>query len=65
MRRIITAAALTFGLGWFAAPLAAQKAGDTAPEITWITTYLFGDIPAKKLSDLRGSVVLMEFWGTH
>lgn len=64
MRRRI-APILLYGLGLLAAPLAAQKAGDIAPDITWDATYVFGDIQAKKLSDLRGSVVLLEFWGTR
>lgn len=65
MRRMTYPAlsALTLALG--SLPLAAQKPGQDAPEITWGQTWLFGDIPAKKLSDLRGSVVLLEFWGTH
>lgn len=39
----------------------AQKVGEPAPEIVWTTTHNFGDIPGKKLSELRGSVVLLEF----
>jgi hypothetical protein len=58
---VLGALALALGV----APLSAQKAGQDAPEIVWDRTWLFGDIPAKKLSDLRGSVVLLEFWGTH
>jgi hypothetical protein len=46
-------------------PLAAQKLGDLAPEIVWQQTFVFGDVPAQKLSDLRGSVVMLEFLGTH
>ena len=48
-----------------AAPLAAQAVGAEAPDIVWQHTFGFGDIPAKKLSELRGSAVLLEFWGTH
>ena len=47
------------------APLAAQEVGTEAADITWRSTHNFGDMPAKKLSELRGSVVLLEFWGTH
>ena len=43
----------------------AQAIGSVAPEITWSATFEFGDIQKQKLSDLRGSVVLLEFWGTH
>jgi len=43
----------------------AQSVGSEAPEITWDETFQFGDAPAKKLSELRGSVVLLEFWGSH
>jgi hypothetical protein len=42
-------------------PLPAQKIGEPAPELTWTATHNFGDIPNKKLSDLRGSVVLLDF----
>lgn len=48
-----------------ALPLAAQKVGEMAPELNWNATYNFGDIPAKKLSELRGSVVLLEFISTR
>lgn len=47
------------------APLSAQKLAELAPEIEWQQTFMFGDVTAQKLSDLRGSVVLLEFWGTH
>ena len=46
-------------------PAAAQAVGSLAPDQTWGQAFLFGEIPSKKLSDLRGSVVLLEFWGTH
>ena len=46
-------------------PLSAQSVGGEAPDIAWEHTFGFGDIPSKKLSELRGSVVLLEFWGTH
>ena len=48
-----------------ATPLTAQAIGSEAPDIVWQHAFAFGDIPAKKLSELRGSVVLLEFWGTH
>ena len=48
-----------------AAAAAAQKVGAEAPDITWTKTFVFGDVPSQKLSELRGSVVLLEFWGTH
>jgi peroxiredoxin len=44
------------------APLAAQKIGSEAPELVWTANYEFGDIANKKLSDLRGSVVLLVFF---
>jgi peroxiredoxin len=43
------------------APLPAQKVGADAPELEWTKTWNFGDIADKKLSELRGSVVLLEF----
>lgn len=43
------------------AALPAQKVGEPAPEITWTATHNFGEIANKKLSELRGSVVLLEF----
>ena len=48
-----------------AVPAAAQKVGELAPDIAWTKTFVFGDIPRHKLSELRGSAVLLEFWGTH
>jgi hypothetical protein len=42
-------------------PLFAQKIGEPAPELTWTATHNFGDIPNRKLSELRGSVVLLDF----
>lgn len=47
------------------APLAAQKIGSDAPDIVWTKTYGFGDIANQQLSDLRGSVVLLEFISTR
>jgi peroxiredoxin len=47
------------------APVAAQKVGDVAPEIVWEHAINFGDIAAKRLSDLRGSAVLLEFFETE
>ncbi|MFY9345737.1 MAG: TlpA disulfide reductase family protein [Planctomycetota bacterium] len=59
--------ARTFALVLVAAlgPLAAQKVGEDAPDIVWSRTFGFGDIAAGKLSDLRGSVVLLEFFETE
>lgn len=45
--------------------LTAQQVGEVAPEIEWRETVGFADIPSQKLSQLRGSAVLLEFWGTH
>jgi thiol-disulfide isomerase/thioredoxin len=45
-------------------PVFAQEVGQQAPEIQWATTIQFDTAPAGKLSDLRGSVVLLEFWAT-
>ncbi|MBP8300836.1 MAG: hypothetical protein KA020_10750 [Planctomycetes bacterium] len=59
IRPILVALALTATL------LPAQAVGTEAPDIAWSKTFVFGDIPNQKLSDLRGSVVLLEFWGTH
>ncbi len=56
----LIAAAITI-----AATAPAQAIGSAAPDIAWSGTFEFGDIQKQKLSDLRGSVVLLEFWGTH
>jgi hypothetical protein len=51
--------------GLLAAGLPAQPAiGSDAPEIEFTDTLNFGRVKAKKLSDLRGSAVLIEFWAT-
>lgn len=42
-------------------PLLAQKIGEPAPDLTWTAAHNFGDIPSKSLSELRGSVVLLDF----
>lgn len=47
------------------APLTAQEVGSEAAELKWIKTFHFDGMPKKQLSELRGSVVLLEFWGTH
>jgi len=47
------------------APLQAQKIGAEAPDLVWKATFEFGDIASKKLSDLRGSVVLLVFFKTQ
>lgn len=43
---------------------AAQTVGSVAPDLVFHHRYHFGEIEAKKLSELRGSVVLVEFWAT-
>jgi hypothetical protein len=43
----------------------AQEAGQPAPDIEWRATFNFGQIKNQRLSQLRGSAVLLEFWGTH
>lgn len=54
------AVAFSFSLCLLAA-LPAQKVGEPAPEIIWTATHNFGEIANKSLSELRGSVVLLEF----
>lgn len=61
MRTVSILAACTL----LAATAPAQKVGEEAPDLTWTKTFVFGEVPNKKLSELRGSVVLLEFWGTH
>jgi thiol-disulfide isomerase/thioredoxin len=46
------------------APAAAQAVGEQAPDVEWQKTFNFDTAPATKLSELRGSVVLLEFWAT-
>jgi thiol-disulfide isomerase/thioredoxin len=46
------------------APVAAQTVGELAPDVEWQKTFNFDSAPATKLSELRGSVVLLEFWAT-
>lgn len=49
-----------------AATLTAQvEVGGDAPEFEFDSRFNFGDMQAQKLSQLRGSAVLLEFWGTH
>jgi hypothetical protein len=51
--------------GLLAAGLPAQPApGSDAPEIAFTDSLNFGRVKARKLSDLRGSAVLIEFWAT-
>lgn len=45
-------------------PISAQEVGQPAPDVQWGTTINFDTAPSGKLSDLRGSVVLLEFWAT-
>ena len=54
---LLTLAALT--------PLAAQDLGTDAPEIEWMKTFHFDGMPANKMSELRGSVILIDFWSTQ
>jgi peroxiredoxin len=44
------------------APLAAQRVGQPATEITFTWTINFEGMKKEKLSDLRGSAVLLDFW---
>ena len=44
---------------------AQARVGDKAPELVFQTRINFGDLKAARLSDLLGSAVLIEFWGTH
>ena len=48
-----------------ALPLVAQEVGAPAPDIDWAQTRGFEGIPDQKLSQLRGSVVMLEFWLTY
>ncbi len=45
--------------------LVAQKIGTDAPDITWERTFGFGDVESHKLSDLKGSVIVLEFWTNY
>jgi peroxiredoxin len=62
---IMRSLATLFGLFTLAAPAAAQKLGTEAPDIPWERTFVFGDVPNQKLSDLKGSVIVLEFWTTY
>ena len=58
----------TLALALFAlAPpcLLAQKIGAEAPDIRWERNFGFGDIDNQTLSELRGSVIVLEFWTTY
>jgi thiol-disulfide isomerase/thioredoxin len=62
-----TTKAIAKVLAWFVlagTSAFAQEVGQPAPDIQWRTTLHFDTAPATKLSDLRGSVVLLEFWAT-
>jgi hypothetical protein len=61
MRRCLPLLVLAFA----SVPAPGQQVGSDAPDIAWQKTFGFGAVPAQKLSELRGSVVLLEFWGTH
>lgn len=50
-----------FVLAGLCAQLPAQAIGSEVPDLVWTATHNFGDIPSKRLSELRGSVVLLEF----
>jgi thiol-disulfide isomerase/thioredoxin len=45
--------------------ITAQTVGRLAPDLVFDHRYHFGEIEAKRLGELRGSVVLVEFWGSH
>jgi thiol-disulfide isomerase/thioredoxin len=47
-----------------AAALPAQAVGTQAPDLEFQKTFNFGRLKVNKLSDLRGSAVLLEFWAT-
>jgi hypothetical protein len=47
------------------APSPAQKVGTDMPDLAWTAVHNFGDLPAKRLGELRGSVVLLEFVNTQ
>jgi AhpC/TSA family len=51
-------------LGLLASPSLAQDVGTVVPEMHWKTRLNWGEIRANKLSDLRGSAVLLEFFTT-
>lgn len=55
----------TIALAMLAVAGAAQTDGQPAPEIPFVNTFNFEGIKNQRLSDLQGSVVLIEFWGTH
>jgi peroxiredoxin len=42
--------------------LLGQKVGSVAPDITWERTHGFGDIANQRLSELRGSVLVLVSW---
>lgn len=56
---------LALAAGSLLLPVTAQTPGTTAPELVFAHRYHFGEIEAQRLVDLRGSVVLVEFWGSH
>lgn len=59
-------AILAVSLFVFAAPrLAAQKVGTEAPDIAWERTFGFGDVANQRLSDLKGSVIVLAFWTNY
>ena len=55
---------LTLTLSLTLAPLGAQEVGSEAPEMQFAKTFGFDGMTQTSLSQLRGSVVLLEFWGT-
>lgn len=57
--------AILFSLLTPTAPAAAQKLGAEAPDIQWERTFAFGDVPNQQLSELKGSVIVLEFWTTY
>lgn len=48
----------------FASAALAQDVGTVVPEMRWKQRYNWGDMQVEKLSDLRGSAVLLEFFTT-
>jgi peroxiredoxin len=55
----------TVSLALILGTLPAQKVGTDAPELAWTATFEFGDIASAKLSELRGSVVLLAFFSVR
>ena len=56
--------AVAFAIAALTAVAPAQMVGEPAPDIQWQSTFNFGSMKKQKLSELRGSAVLVEFWAT-